>query len=228
MTYVFILRLLSAALLGAVIGLERELTNKYAGLRTNLLVCLGSCVFTILSIHAFPLAVDSIHPQAFGDPARIAAQILTGIGFIGGGTVLKHGATVYGLTTAATLWISAAIGMACGVGMIELAIITTVLSFIVLVSIRSIEARFFRQHKNFDNYEIKIICQKDFSQNIDDFVISKVPNLLKLTKKQNKYDDNLLNFNIVVRSNDLREVQSLFSEVEKYNINSLSIQFEED
>ncbi|MBR1754786.1 MgtC/SapB family protein [bacterium] len=222
-----IIPLIMASLLGTVIGLERELTNKYAGLRTNLLVCLGSCVFTILSIYGFPTAIETVNPQGFGDPARIAAQVLTGIGFIGGGTVLKHGATVYGLTTAATLWISAAIGMACGAGMIELAVITTLLSFLVLVSIRSIESKFFRQNKHFDNYEIKIICQKENYENIDEFIMSSVPNLLKFSKKQNKYDDNLFNLNIVVRSNDLIELQKLFKEVEKYNINSLSIQLED-
>lgn len=227
MLYNIVLPLISATLLGAVIGIERELTNKYAGLRTNLLVCLGSCVFTILSIYGFPLAVEQVNPQGYGDPARIAAQILTGIGFIGGGTVLKHGATVYGLTTAATLWISAAIGMACGVGMFELAIITTLLSFIVLVSIRSVESKFFKQNRHFDNYEIKIICQKDDYDSIDEFVMTNVPNLLKFSKKQNKYDDNLFNLNIVVRSNNLIELQKLFKDVEKFNINSLSIQLED-
>lgn len=227
MTYLIFSRLLSATLLGAVIGLERELTNKYAGLRTNLLVCLGSCVFTILSIHAFPLAIEHTNPQGFGDPARIAAQVLTGIGFIGGGTVLKHGATVYGLTTAATLWISAAIGMACGAGMIELAIMTTVLSFIVLVIIRSVESKFFRPDKFLDNYEVKIQCQKDNYEDIDKFIMTRVPQLLKFSKKQNKYDENMFNINLSVKSADLKELQELFKELEQYNINSLSIQPEE-
>ena len=227
MTYLLFVKLISATLLGAVIGLERELTNKYAGLRTNLLVCLGSCVFTILSIQAFPNAVEAINPQGYGDPARIAAQVLTGIGFIGGGTVLKHGATVYGLTTAATLWISAAIGMACGAGMIELAILTTVLSFIVLVSIRSIESRFLRQDKFLDNYEVKIQCQKENYNDIDNFIMKRVPNLLKFSKKQNKYDENMFNINLVAKSADLKELQELFKELEQYNINSLSIQPED-
>lgn len=222
-----IIPLIAATVLGAVIGLERELTNKYAGLRTNLLVCLGSCVFTILSIHAFPLAIEHINPQGYGDPARIAAQIVTGIGFIGGGTVLKHGATVYGLTTAATLWISAAIGMACGTGMLELASITTLFSFLVLVSVRSIESRFFRQNKHFDNYEIKITCQKEKYQEVNNFIIDKVPNLLKFSKKQNKEDDNLFNINIVVRTNNLKELQKLFKEIETSDVNSLSIQLED-
>ena len=185
-TWIIVIRLFCATVLGSVIGLERELTNKYAGLRTNLLVCLGSCVFTILSIYAFPLAADDMHPQAFGDPARIAAQVLTGIGFIGGGTVLKHGASVYGLTTAATLWMCAAIGMACGAGMIELAFMTTVLSVIVLVSIRSMEFKFFKYSKRYENYEVKILCKKDSFDEIHNFIIANVPNMIKFSKKENK------------------------------------------
>ena len=226
-TWIIIIRLFCATVLGSVIGLERELTNKYAGLRTNLLVCLGSCVFTILSIYAFPLAADDMHPQAFGDPARIAAQVLTGIGFIGGGTVLKHGASVYGLTTAATLWMCAAIGMACGAGMIELAFMTTVLSVIVLVSIRSMEFKFFKYSKRFENYEVKILCKKDSFDEIHNFIIANVPNMIKFSKKENKYDDNLFNINVVVRSNDIKAIQVLFKQLEKYSVNSLSIQPEE-
>lgn len=94
-----VIRVLSALLLGFAIGLEREMTNKYAGLRTNILVCLGACIFTIISIYGFPTFADGdnvIVAQATGvrDTARIAAQVVTGIGFIGGGTVLRHGATV--------------------------------------------------------------------------------------------------------------------------------------
>ena len=138
------IRILSALLLGFAIGLEREMTNKYAGLRTNILVCLGACIFTIISIYGFPTFADGdnvIVSQATGvrDTARIAAQVVTGIGFIGGGTVLRHGATVFGLTTAATLWIAASIGMACGAGMYLVAIIGTILSIITLVSVRVFE-----------------------------------------------------------------------------------------
>ena len=168
-----------------------------------------------------------MHPQAFGDPARIAAQVLTGIGFIGGGTVLKHGASVYGLTTAATLWMCAAIGMACGAGMIELAFMTTVLSVIVLVSIRSMEFKFFKYSKRFENYEVKILCKKDSFDEIHNFIIANVPNMIKFSKKENKYDDNLFNINVVVRSNDIKAIQVLFKQLEKYSVNSLSIQPEE-
>ena len=134
-----VIRVLSSVLLGFAIGLEREMTNKYAGLRTNILVCLGACLFTIISIYGFPEVSVTGDELGTRDTARVAAQVVTGIGFIGGGTVLRHGATVFGLTTAATLWVSASIGMACGAGMYGLAIVATVLSILVLVSVRLFE-----------------------------------------------------------------------------------------
>ena len=137
-----IIRVALSVILGFAIGLERELTSKFAGLRTHILVCLGSCVFTILSIFVFPTFAAEGDPQAYGDPARIAAQILTGIGFIGGGTVLRQGPTVFGLTTAATLWTTASIGMAVGTGSIILGIIATVLTLVVLILVRKIEIVF--------------------------------------------------------------------------------------
>ena len=137
-----IIRVALSVILGFAIGLERELTSKFAGLRTHILVCLGSCVFTILSIFVFPTFAAEGDPQAYGDPARIAAQILTGIGFIGGGTVLRQGPTVFGLTTAATLWTTASIGMAVGTGSIILGIIATFLTLVVLILVRKIEIVF--------------------------------------------------------------------------------------
>ncbi|MDR1326881.1 MAG: MgtC/SapB family protein [Heliobacteriaceae bacterium] len=141
--YIYIIRVVAAVLLGFAIGLEREYSNKYAGLRTHILVCLGACVFTIISIYGFP----ALSEVAVRDSSRVAAQIVTGIGFIGGGTVLRHGATVMGLTTAATLWIAAAIGMACGTGMYDLAIASTILSVIVLVSVRMLEKKVIKKEK---------------------------------------------------------------------------------
>lgn len=123
-------RLLAATTLGAAIGLEREYHAKEAGLRTHVLVALGSCLFMILSAYAFDdfLAKDHV---SF-DPSRIASQVVTGIGFIGAGTIILQKQMVRGLTTAAGLWVTAAIGLACGVGMYAIAIVTTVL---VLVSL---------------------------------------------------------------------------------------------
>lgn len=101
----YIIRLFLALALGFSLGLERELTNKYAGLRTHILVCLGACIFTLLSIYAFPTFatgdnVDIAQATGIRDTSRVAAQIVTGIGFIGAGTVLRNGPMVFGLTTA--------------------------------------------------------------------------------------------------------------------------------
>jgi putative Mg2+ transporter-C (MgtC) family protein len=127
------LRVLAALGLGFAIGMERECSHKHAGLRTNILVCLGSCVFTVISIYGFPLVMgEPVVNGAVRDTARVAAQIVTGIGFIGAGTMFRHGAHVQGLTTAATLWTAAAIGMACGTGMYVFATFSTCLAILVL------------------------------------------------------------------------------------------------
>jgi len=126
----FILRLLAATAMGAVIGLEREYHAKEAGVRTHLLVALGSCLFMILSIYGFDFMLE--YDNVSFDPSRIAAQVVTGIGFIGAGTIIFQKQVVRGLTTAAGLWVTAAIGLACGNGMFWLALITTT---IVLISL---------------------------------------------------------------------------------------------
>jgi putative Mg2+ transporter-C (MgtC) family protein len=122
-----VLRLLLAAFLGAAIGFEREVRGHPAGLRTHTLVALGSALFTELSIYGFPS-----EPGQPVDPTRIAAQIVTGIGFLGGGAILKEGLNVKGLTTAASLWAVAAIGMAAGVGNWFLAIAATAIVLMAL------------------------------------------------------------------------------------------------
>jgi putative Mg2+ transporter-C (MgtC) family protein len=108
-------RLLVAAVLGAAIGLEREIHEHPAGMRTHLLVCVGSAIFTELSIYSFqpPGGANGSVPT---DPSRVAAQIVSGIGFLGAGAILKYGTSIRGLTTAASLWATAAIGMATGAG----------------------------------------------------------------------------------------------------------------
>lgn len=126
----FLTRLLVATLLGALIGLEREYHAKEAGVRTHLLVALGSCLFMILSIYGFDAFLD--HDNVSYDPSRIASQVVTGIGFIGAGTIILQKQMVRGLTTAAGLWVTAAIGLACGNGMYVIAAVTTV---IVLASL---------------------------------------------------------------------------------------------
>lgn len=126
------LRLTAGLVLGAVIGFERELHRQPAGFRTHSLVALGAALFTIISAHGFS------GPMV--DPTRIAAQIVSGIGFIGAGTILHHRGSVRGLTTAASLWSVAAIGTAAGAGLIAMAVVGTVLILVVLAVLDRIEA----------------------------------------------------------------------------------------
>lgn len=126
------LRLAAGLVLGAVIGLERELSRQPAGFRTHSLVALGAALFTIVSAYAFTGPIV--------DPTRIAAQIVSGIGFIGAGTILQHRGSVRGLTTAASLWAVAAIGMAAGAGLLIMAIVGTVLILVVLALLDRVEA----------------------------------------------------------------------------------------
>jgi putative Mg2+ transporter-C (MgtC) family protein len=125
MVWTFILRLSLATLLGAVIGFEREYHAKEAGVRTHLLVALGACLFMILSAYGFDFMLDRDHVSF--DPSRIASQVVTGIGFIGAGTIIFQKNTIRGLTTAAGVWVTAAIGLACGGGLYTLALASTLM-----------------------------------------------------------------------------------------------------
>jgi putative Mg2+ transporter-C (MgtC) family protein len=131
--HVVMLRLLLATALGALIGLEREYRRKPAGLRTNILIALGSALFSVMSIE-------------FGSPGgstdRVAAQIVTGIGFLGAGAILRSGKDVHGLTTAATIWVNAAIGMAAGTGHYVVAAGAALITLVVLIAL-PIAERFF-------------------------------------------------------------------------------------
>lgn len=115
-------RLLLAAAIGGVIGAEREMRHKSAGFRTNILITMGSAIFTIVSVSL-----------ADSDPGRIAAQVVTGIGFLGAGTIIRTKSGVHGLTTAATVWVNAALGMAAGAGHYHLAVVGGAITLMVLM-----------------------------------------------------------------------------------------------
>jgi putative Mg2+ transporter-C (MgtC) family protein len=134
-----LLRLLVAAGLGGAIGLERELRDHEAGFRTHLLVSLGACVFTLVSAYAWTFSQRS---GIVFDPTRIAAQIVTGVGFLGAGAIIVRGISVRGLTTAATLWAVAAIGMAAGTGYYEVGLGAALLVLISLGPLKLISTRF--------------------------------------------------------------------------------------
>jgi putative Mg2+ transporter-C (MgtC) family protein len=132
------LRLLLAAALGGAIGLEREYRHKPAGLRTNMLIALGSALFSVMSIDL---------GAAAGSPDRIAAQVVTGIGFLGAGAILRTGENVHGLTTAATIWVNAAIGMAAGLGAYAVASVAAAITLVVLAFLPVMERLFERRER---------------------------------------------------------------------------------
>lgn len=127
-------RLILAAILGAVIGIEREIKNRAAGFRTHIIVSVGACLIMLIGIDG----IGKFSSDTARDTARIAGQVISGIGFFGAGTILQKKNAVTGLTTAATLWLSAAIGLAVGIGYYEGAIIATVICLVTLISLNKI------------------------------------------------------------------------------------------
>jgi putative Mg2+ transporter-C (MgtC) family protein len=223
------MRVASAICLGFLIGFEREITNKYAGLRTHILVCLGACVFTIISIYGFPELVDwqieGYNPTGIRDTARVAAQVVTGIGFIGAGTVLRNGPTVFGLTTAATLFMAASVGMACGAGMYGLALVASVLSVAVLTLIRIFEKRVLnRCVKNIRRLKINLHCHNESVDSIRDYMVShfKAVDALKMHKLVE--NPNMTKFSLVVEIVSKKPVQFIYDKLgELKGIESISI-----
>ncbi|WP_129126271.1 MgtC/SapB family protein [Geomonas oryzae] len=138
-------RLLLASFLGGLIGLEREIHGRPAGFRTHLLVSLGACLFTITSLEVYRLFGNFSGNGPVGvDPGRIAAQVVTGIGFLGAGAIIRERASIRGLTTAACLWVAAALGIACGIGLFWLAISVTLVALVNLLLLKEVERRLTR------------------------------------------------------------------------------------
>lgn len=130
-------RLAAAALLGGFIGFERERLTWSAGLRTHMLVCVGAALFMIVSAYGFADVLSGDH--IILDPSRVAAQVVSGIGFLGAGSILMRGEVVKGLTTAASLWSVAAVGLACGGGLYLAAIAATVIILLILAGVKPLE-----------------------------------------------------------------------------------------
>jgi len=155
-TVTYIISIIIAALLGGAIGLEREFRAKEAGFRTHFLVGLGSALFMILSAHAFDSFIGT--PGIRFDPSRIASQVVSGIGFIGAGTIIFQKNAVRGLTTAAGLWVTSAIGMTAGSGMYVLAVTATAMVIICLEAMYVVHRHVFgKQHPDLQQDDEKEI-----------------------------------------------------------------------
>ena len=140
-----LVRIILAGVLGGAIGAEREIREREAGLRTHMLVAVGAALFTIVSAYAWTDFQFSTRDGITFDPTRIAAQVVTGIGFLGAGAIIRQGLSIRGLTTAASLWVVAAIGMASGAGYYSAAVITTVLVLVSLWPLRILAFRIFER-----------------------------------------------------------------------------------
>jgi putative Mg2+ transporter-C (MgtC) family protein len=139
------LRLFISAILGSVVGLERERLDWVAGLRTHMLVCVGATLFMIVS--AFGFADVLGHANVTLDPSRIAAQVVSGIGFLGAGTIIFRREVIHGLTTAASLWAVAAVGLSVGGGLYKAAVSATALVLLILIGLKPIETRLFARRR---------------------------------------------------------------------------------
>ena len=226
-----LIRLFLALAMGFSLGLERELTNKYAGLRTHILVCLGACIFTLLSIYGFPTFADGdnvVINNATGirDTSRVAAQIVTGIGFIGAGTVLRNGPIVLGLTTAATLWIAASIGMACGAGMYDIAFTGTLLSILTLVTIRVFERKVLpNSTKKTTRVKVTLVCLNEFADKIQDYIIDTYKNISQLSRKQLNADNNSTKITCIIDVISRKPIKDLYRSFQvQEGVDSISIQ----
>ena len=168
----YIFRIGAAFLLGGIIGFERQWQQKDAGLRTNTLVAIGAASYVLLSL--------DLHSLSGGDPGRVTAQIVTGIGFIGAGVIMKDGFGVRGLNTAATIWCSAAVGTLAGMGFFSGAIVTTtavVLSHLILrpISVRLSKLSAYRKTKVKETYyQVSIQCSLNIESNVRFWVLSHI------------------------------------------------------
>ncbi len=212
--YDILLPCILALIFGGLIGFQREKAERPAGLRTHALVCLGSTVFTLISYLGFSSLYDV-------DPSRIAAGIVTGIGFIGAGVIFRQGPLVRGVTTAASIWVVASVGMALGTKLYYLALLVTVLGFITLSILKYIEDKVIK----LPNYLVRITTSENFTD------INKIISPLKkmsVSVKSKKYEldeNNKRIFTINLFSKDsefptrIIEELSKFKEIEKIAIN---------
>lgn len=148
------IRILLAAGLGGLVGLEREWSNHAAGLRTHILVCIGAAAIMLLSIYGFSEFVNEAQVRV--DPSRLAAQVISGIGFLGAGTIMRTGFTVSGLTTAASVWVVAAIGLCAGAGFLYCAVLATVMVLLSLFVLNKWE-KYLMRNRRTKEVVIKIV-----------------------------------------------------------------------
>lgn len=208
-------RLILAAILGAVIGIEREIKNRAAGFRTHIIVSVGACLIMLIGIDA----IGDISKDQARDTARLAGQVVSGIGFLGAGTILQKKNGVSGLTTAATLWLSGAIGLAVGIGYYEGAIIATVICLITLVSLKGISDLI---NKKTTKSYLMIFNNNNFNQdNFYEFTSKEGVEIRKLDIIDEEMDDKSM-IEVTFSFNKNYDIDGFFKKLKsEYNLQSV-------
>lgn len=199
-----VIRLLVALLLSGIIGFEREWNHHSAGFRTHILVGLGACLMMLLSLYGFLQFIEAYDNVRF-DPARIPSYVISGIGFLGAGTIIVYGGTIRGLTTAASIWAVAGVGLVVGAGMYGPAIITTILILVSLVLLNGFEKKFQSKQKSM---RIEIVVEEELK-------INEVIEILE------KHQITILNVEIEKFESNLRAVYIKMSRIESNKLLAL-------
>ncbi len=187
-----IIRILMALIIGGLIGYERELKNRAAGFRTHILVCLGATIVSLLQIEignqaiAMVTANEKLYEVIKIDYGRLGAQVITGVGFIGAGAIIHNRGNIKGLTTAATLWVVACLGLAIGMGGYYISFFSTIIIFITLVFLKRIENKFIFKNK-FVKFEVEYNKETEMEREIEELLEKKK---IKIKKIEYNYCDN--------------------------------------
>ena len=216
-------RLLLAALLSGLIGVERESKQQAAGLRTHLLVGTGSCLMMILSVTGFDAFIQNESGAIRYDPARIPSYVISGIGFLGAGTIIVHKGSVRGLTTAASIWVAAGLGLVIGIGMYFVALLTTIIVLATLYILEKLEKRYFVSHRQ---KEISIIAEdredtfKKISSLFEESHLSIIDFQIETLEAYS--DRKVSNYTFMVNAGDLKKEMELAKKLQAlesvYNI----------
>ncbi len=187
-----IIRILMALIIGGLIGYERELKNRAAGFRTHILVCLGATIVSLLQIEIGNQAIaiiasnEKLYEVIKVDYGRLGAQVITGVGFIGAGAIIHNRGNIKGLTTAATLWVVACLGLAIGMGGYYISIFSTIIIFITLVFLKRIEDKFIFKNK-LEKFEVEYFKREEIESEIEQFLERKK---IKINKIEYNFNEN--------------------------------------
>ena len=206
------LRLAMAMILGSLIGLERERLDRAAGLRTHALVSVASALMMIVSTYGFPLPPEGV--DGVFDPGRIAAQVVSGIGFLGAGVIIFRDNTIRGLTTAATLWAVAGVGLAAGGGLYVAAVVATAFMLLIQAGLKPVERRFFKKHARMHRVVLEVDRGADVLEGIQ-FATNETPVRLRSMEFDHDAKDSLDTIELTLMAERQQEILDLVSRLRR-------------